>query len=48
LLATAIEAGFGSYAQFYRVFREHYGQSPREYLSGDTATEPLAQLPQAG
>ena len=27
-LAAALEAGFGSYAQFYRVFREETGRSP--------------------
>lgn len=27
-LAASLEAGFGSYAQFYRVFREHTGRSP--------------------
>jgi AraC-like DNA-binding protein len=27
-LAAALEAGFGSYAQFYRVFREETGHSP--------------------
>jgi AraC-like DNA-binding protein len=27
-LAAALEAGFGSYAQFHRVFREQTGQSP--------------------
>ena len=27
-LAAALEAGFGSYAHFYRVFREHTGRSP--------------------
>jgi AraC-like DNA-binding protein len=27
-LAAAHEAGFGSYAQFYRVFREHAGRMP--------------------
>src|SRR5215207_1906526 len=27
-LAAALEAGFGSYAQFYRVFREQAGRSP--------------------
>ena len=27
-LAAALEAGFGSYAQFYRVFREQAGQNP--------------------
>lgn len=33
LLDCALEAGFGSYAQFYRVFREHYGRGPREYFA---------------
>jgi AraC-like DNA-binding protein len=27
-LAAALEAGFGSYPQFHRVFREHTGRSP--------------------
>ena len=27
-MAAALEAGFGSYAQFYRVFREQAGRSP--------------------
>jgi len=27
------EAGFGSYAQFLRVFRARFGQTPSEYLS---------------
>jgi AraC-like DNA-binding protein len=27
-LAAAVEAGFGSYAQFYRVFREQMGRNP--------------------
>ncbi|MBK1875614.1 AraC family transcriptional regulator [Pelagicoccus mobilis] len=30
VLEAAFEAGFGSYAQFYRVFVSAYGQSPRE------------------
>jgi AraC-like DNA-binding protein len=29
-LAAALEAGFGSYAQFYRVFRQETGRSPSE------------------
>ncbi len=29
-LAAALEAGFGSYAQFYRVFRAETGRSPSE------------------
>jgi transcriptional regulator GlxA family with amidase domain len=32
LLEAALEAGFGSYAQFHRVFRARFGQAPREYL----------------
>jgi AraC-like DNA-binding protein len=30
---AAREAGFGSYAQFHRVFRARYGQSPRDYVT---------------
>lgn len=30
---AAREAGFGSYAQFHRVFRARYGQSPRDFVS---------------
>ncbi|HLK88304.1 MAG TPA: helix-turn-helix domain-containing protein [Polyangia bacterium] len=32
LKAAVREAGFGSYAQFHRVFRAHLGESPRQYL----------------
>lgn len=32
LLATALDAGFGSYAQFHRVFRAHMGCSPKDYF----------------
>ncbi len=32
LLELALEAGFGSYAQFYRVFTEAVGQTPRRWL----------------
>lgn len=32
LLEAAREAGFGSYAQFHRVFHARYRQSPREYV----------------
>lgn len=32
LAGAALDAGFGSYAQFHRVFRARFGQSPREYL----------------
>lgn len=31
LLATALDAGFGSYAQFHRVFRQLMGYSPHEH-----------------
>jgi AraC-like DNA-binding protein len=32
LLDAALGAGFGSYAQFHRVFRARFGKAPREYL----------------
>ena len=32
LLQHALDAGFGSYAQFYRVFTDALGVSPREWL----------------
>lgn len=31
MMAAALEAGFGSYAQFHRVFRSQTGMSPRDY-----------------
>ena len=31
VLASALEAGFGSYTQFHRVFTEIAGRSPRAY-----------------
>jgi len=37
LLAAALDAGFGSYAQFHRVFRARFGQSPRDYLKTSAA-----------
>jgi AraC-like DNA-binding protein len=33
LRTAALDAGFGSYAQFYRVFRARLHASPREYLA---------------
>jgi AraC-like DNA-binding protein len=33
LLEAALAAGFGSYAQFHRVFRARFGRGPREYLN---------------
>ncbi len=35
LLECMYEAGFGSYPQFYRVFKDAYGQGPREALKSD-------------
>jgi AraC-like DNA-binding protein len=32
LMEAAYEVGFGSYAQFYKVFKEAYGHGPREFL----------------
>ena len=32
LLNAALEAGFGSYAQFFRAYRAKHGVSPREGL----------------
>jgi transcriptional regulator GlxA family with amidase domain len=32
LLKAAREAGFGSYAQFFRVYRKLLGTTPREHL----------------
>ncbi|MFP4674088.1 MAG: helix-turn-helix domain-containing protein [Opitutales bacterium] len=32
MLDAALEAGFGSYAQFFRVFSNAYGEGPRESL----------------
>ncbi len=33
LLEAALDAGFGSYAQFHRVFRQQMGVTPKEYLA---------------
>jgi AraC-like DNA-binding protein len=35
-LAAALEAGFGSYAQFYRVFREQTGRNPTALRTAPT------------
>lgn len=41
LLGAALDAGFGSYPQFYRVFRELRGVSPYAYYKkGEIETEP--------
>lgn len=34
VLDAALAAGFGSYPQFHRVFRQFLGTSPRDYLRG--------------
>lgn len=34
LLEAVYAAGFGSYAQFFRVYREAYGEGPRKSLGG--------------
>ena len=36
-LAAALEAGFGSYAQFHRVFREQTGRSPSALRAASSA-----------
>ena len=33
ILECVYAAGIGSYAQFYKVFKRHYGKGPREFLS---------------
>jgi AraC-like DNA-binding protein len=33
LLDAALEAGFGSYAQFHRVYRKFVGATPRDIFS---------------
>lgn len=42
LLPAALKAGFGSYAQFHRVFREMLGSTPREHLSARVRSVPGA------
>jgi AraC-like DNA-binding protein len=47
LLDAALEAGFGSYAQFHRVYRKLVGTAPREYLTtrrGGISTEERALM----
>jgi len=39
LLQAALDAGFGSYAQFHRVFRAQLSCSPIEYLRGHNGSE---------
>jgi AraC-like DNA-binding protein len=44
LYEAALEAGFGSYAQFHRVFRRHVGTTPREYVTGSRSGAPSAAV----
>jgi AraC-like DNA-binding protein len=37
LMESAYEAGFGSYAQFYKIFAHAYGCGPRDCLRGNAA-----------
>jgi AraC-like DNA-binding protein len=49
LLDAALKAGFGSYAQFHRVYRKFLGTAPREVLAGASragmqgARDPMAR-----
>lgn len=40
LLAACLEAGFGSYPQFHRVFVAETGQTPRDYLAAVRTRRP--------
>jgi len=48
LLRAALEAGFGSYAQFHRVFRATRGRTPREYFGARGIRIPRAPVDGAG
>jgi AraC-like DNA-binding protein len=41
VLEAALGAGFGSYAQFHRVFRARFGKPPREYLFEHRVSAPV-------
>jgi methylphosphotriester-DNA--protein-cysteine methyltransferase len=43
LLDAALKAGFGSYAQFHRVYRKFLGTAPREVLAGTARGMPGAR-----
>lgn len=45
ILESMHAAGFGSYAQFHRVFHQAYGQSPRDALKGVERGHQTAFLP---
>lgn len=42
LLDAALEAGFGSYAQFHRVYRRFLGSTPRDAISGNSPSQGAA------
>lgn len=42
------EAGFGSYAQFYKVFVQHYGRGPRNSLIRGGRSDGLVDHPRLG
>jgi AraC-like DNA-binding protein len=43
LLDAALEAGFGSYAQFHRVYRRFLGSTPRDAISGNPSSSAEAR-----
>jgi methylphosphotriester-DNA--protein-cysteine methyltransferase len=45
LLDAALSAGFGSYAQFHRVFRATHGCGPRQYVRTEATLEPAFNAP---
>jgi AraC-like DNA-binding protein len=45
LLQAALAAGFGSYAQFHRVFRAMLGATPSEYLLGENVSATGGKVP---
>jgi AraC-like DNA-binding protein len=45
LLQSALAAGFGSYAQFHRVFRAMLGATPSEYLVGENVRKTGRKVP---
>lgn len=45
MLADALAAGFGSYAQFHRVFRAELGCTPREWLAERAASAAASAAP---
>jgi len=46
LLAAALEAGFGSYTQFHRVYKRMFGTCPREQRAAASVTTLRSKPPQ--